>query len=83
MKRLGFIAALFAGVAKAQQWKVCKRDPKIPAVCSTENMPALNNQCPVCGTMAPPYIRFDAPMQPKHQLIGCERCRAAFFQEAV
>ena len=52
----------------------------------------LNNQCPVCGTMAPAYInKFrccpggacypeDPPCQ-QINLIRCTRCSAAFWQD--
>src|SRR3954462_14427462 len=52
MKRKQFFAALLGcvGISKAQQWKECV--PAAPAICSSENKPALNNQCPVCGELA-------------------------------
>jgi len=58
--------------ALAQQWKECVPDnhllpdatststlfqPGYGIVCTEKNKPALNNQCPVCGTMADPYVR--------------------------
>jgi len=67
MTRRGIFAALAAVTgAVAQQWKQCVPDDKeaesmhlgkSAIVCSDKNKPALNNQCPVCGTMAEPYHR--------------------------
>ncbi len=99
MKRFQFLAFLFgwAGVVKAQQWKVCVE--AIPHVCSEKNKPALNNQCPVCGEMAAPFkpkpepycgdslvIGADGHLHdncglPASSLVRCERCNAAFWQD--
>ena len=56
---------------------------------------ALNNQCPVCGTMAKPYraatggmtltgtVRIDPPGDmPRLNLARCLRCSAAFWQDS-
>lgn len=50
------IAGLFgAGAARAQQWK----EPALgcTTIWCSDRKPALNGQCPVCGTMAEPYDR--------------------------
>jgi DNA-directed RNA polymerase subunit RPC12/RpoP len=66
MRRNKFLAMLFglAGVSKAQQWKQCSDKPgttgyltetvrvKCWAQYKKQELP-LNNQCPVCGEMAP------------------------------
>ena len=106
---LGIFGAL--GLAKGQQWKACVPDKRFnfggnAVVCTSENQPALNGQCPVCGTIAPSYkatvqhsIRprlcganeattgtacFDAveEQQPSTKLLRCQRCNAAFWQDA-
>jgi len=42
-----------------------------------------NNQCPVCGTMADPYVRpSGTSLGITFNLIRCKRCNAAFFQDA-
>jgi hypothetical protein len=59
-----------------QVWKQCEPgyDGGIEGYCSN---PALNNQCPVCGTMAP-----QAKWQPEPwKLARCSRCNAAFWQD--
>ena len=61
----------FLGIARAQQWKEVDTDGNnclsldtdgtggnlrsIPCGNIGKRKPALNNQCPVCGAMAPPY----------------------------
>lgn len=61
MKRLQFMAALvgMTGVARAQQWKECvSLETTSPLLtCTGKTKTALNNQCPVCGTLAAPYVR--------------------------
>lgn len=66
MKRLTFIGSLLGltGIAKAQQWKECKPTVALSGNASLRNgklswcsSRALNDQCPVCGTMAEKYHR--------------------------
>ena len=56
MKRSTFLMSVFGflGIARAQQWK---GDGSLEADAPLRLKPgkALNNQCPVCGTMAKPY----------------------------
>ena len=104
MKRSAFLASFLGvlGISQAQQWK--ERLPHgvhcwhygtdgtvVP--CDDSWPPALNNQCPVCGTMAKPYrrmgmsltgtVRIDPPGDmPKHNLARCLRCNAAFWQNS-
>ena len=42
----------------------------------------LPNQCPVCGTMAKKYDRWDIGMMPPHQLVRCAHCNVAFWQDS-
>jgi hypothetical protein len=66
MKRSTFLTMLgFLGISKAQQWNikgttVIDESPGHNVSLADESYivsqrPALNNQCPVCGTMAKPY----------------------------
>jgi len=41
-----------------------------------------NGECPVCGTMAKKYDRWDIGMMPPHELVRCTHCSAAFWQDA-
>lgn len=41
-----------------------------------------NGECPVCGTMAKKYDRWDIGMMPPHELVRCAHCSAAFWQDA-
>ena len=41
-----------------------------------------NGQCPVCGTLAEKYDRWDIGMMPQYQLVRCTHCNAAFWQDA-
>ena len=47
----------------------------------------LNNQCPVCGTMADAYHSEGSPVALRYEahqnLIRCARCNAAFWQDAA
>ncbi len=92
IKRNAFIASILgmAGISKiarAQQWKECA-DPASNTVarlsaCTTK--PFLNNQCPVCGTMATPFsIKQEQPLVTPRwkQLADCARCRNAFWQDS-
>lgn len=73
--------ALFSGmigIAKAQQWSQCKPDEEaskkfaggVGIICSNEFKPALNNQCPTCGTMA----RKWHPALAKKRLLDMDTC---------
>ena len=71
MKRSAFLASLLGvlGIGQAQQWREDEPERTLNcmgwdkegnitrAACghSGTHKPALNNQCPVCGTMAKPY----------------------------
>lgn len=69
-----FWLALFSGmeVARAQEWEltgIVESSPgstSLRAGIAWQKGPALNNQCPVCGTMAEPYV-----MQNAGHLIPC------------
>lgn len=108
MKRSAFIASVFGfiGIGKAQQWKECTTGKPGTTAYITEPRcyppknhpePALNNQCPVCGTMAAPYspgMIFNAvgtcldregketACSKAPRIIRCKRCNAAFWQDA-
>lgn len=41
-----------------------------------------NGECPVCGTMAKPYVRMDIGMEPVQRTVRCAHCSAAFWQDA-
>jgi len=72
MTRNKFFASVFGalGVARAQQWKECTSGTPGTTSYVTPNPdmrcwaqykkaePALNNQCPVCGTMAEPLKKY-------------------------
>ena len=66
--RKKFWLALFSGlgIARAQELQlteVVESKPTstlFPAGMLWQNGPALNNQCPVCGTMAEPYVLQNA-----------------------
>ena len=66
--RKKFWLALFSalGVARAQEPELTEvvESRPIPTLLPTgiawQNGPALNNQCPVCGTMAEPYVMKNA-----------------------
>lgn len=94
MNRKRFFASLLGvlGIAKAQQWNQCVPDEHVVrqsasgsamAVCSDKMKPALNGQCPVCGTMA--NKRTHSPSAPPKEsvelLIRCTRCNAAFWKD--
>ena len=104
MKRLTFLASMISlEVPKAQVPFGASRSCTGPAW--PERKP-VNNQCPVCGTMAeaykrrrgtlmvpcdPPapegsFIACAAPGEPygaKVNLVRCNRCNAAFWQDGV
>ena len=100
MKRSAFLAAIggLFGVARAQRWRECKPYPgSDPQVCTDENKPALNGECPVCGEMAGKYPgpggAYDCGFYAGHppmgsgcpgsvNLVRCKRCNAAFWQDA-
>jgi hypothetical protein len=84
----------FGVAAKAQQWK----EPIVENHLWTgQNKAKLNNQCPVCGTMAPVYkpdrrwCADYAGLTPNTNAPGCDgnqnltrcaHCNAAFWQDA-
>jgi hypothetical protein len=98
MTRKGFFAVLGSlGILKAQQWKECTSGvPGTTAYATNldhcwvkyqKPEPALNGQCPVCGTMADAYKRpMRAPKMipdgPIERVVRCRRCNAAFFQNS-
>lgn len=41
-----------------------------------------NGECPVCGTIAQKYDRWDTAMMPQYELVRCAHCKAAFWQDA-
>ena len=85
----------FLGIARAQQWKEREPDGanclsldtdgtggnlrSIPCGNIGNRKPALNNQCPVCGTMAKPYHDYKTGSM---NLTRCLRCNAAFWQDS-
>lgn len=109
MTRNKFFATILgtAGIVKSQQWKQCTSGipgttayvtPNPDSACWVQykkSEPALNNQCPVCGTMA---VAFHAPRRMDqsalgtdgnpgivvydHRLTRCERCNSAFWQDS-
>ena len=98
MKRRNLFAAMFGiGAASAQQWKECAPSKESRFICSDETKPALNGQCPACGTMAEPFkayipqagISFGnsgdylrAIWYKEPRITRCIRCNAAFWQDA-
>jgi hypothetical protein len=42
----------------------------------------LNNQCPVCGTMAEPYHPLSGTLHSGSVPTRCKRCNCAFWQDA-
>ena len=74
MSRKKFWLALVSGLgivrAQEPEWTGLEESSPIPTSSATgigwQNGPALNNQCPVCGTMAEPYV-----MQNAGHLIAC------------
>ena len=100
MKRFSFLAALFGfgAAAKAQepgslkdfklevsycppQWTVKEREGCVKP---------LNNQCPVCGMMEPPFdtktlvrvmVDYSNPPKTSEILTRCKRCNNAFWQD--
>lgn len=97
MSRWKFLLGLWGGGAAAQmvtpgridnfhvsQWRVMNPWP--------ENEKPVNNECPVCGTMAPKYSKAEtlarflatAPecSEKFRSLARCIRCNAAFWQDA-
>ena len=74
ISRKKFWLALFSGlgVARAQKLELTGVvessliSASLPTEIAWQNGPALNNQCPVCGTMAEPYV-----MQNAGHLIPC------------
>jgi hypothetical protein len=106
MKRSHFLASIFGLVglgAKAQQWRQaaeteCKVSPDHLSIeCNPDwakTKPALNGQCPVCGTMAEAYRPLPAydtvcsgpdgyvPCpHPKERDVRCKRCNVKFAQD--
>ena len=108
----------WAGISRTQQedlalngnhcWAQDASGKRIPSNCGEGAKwlaagKVLNNQCPVCGTMAKPYkvtpqcekshmkpgggntvrVICDAYYPLGVALIRCERCNAAFYQDAV
>jgi rRNA maturation endonuclease Nob1 len=97
VKRFQFFAALLGavGIGKAQQWSAYA-DGCRDIFCK-DRKAALNNQCPVCGTMAERLKFTDSPAMAKEILsvadssgkitqrvwiVRCKRCNAAFWQDA-
>lgn len=95
MTRWKFLLGLWGGGAAAQtvtpgridnfpasHWRVMNPWP--------ENEKPVNNQCPVCGTMAPTAEKYygrtvlgNEEMFHRRQVEGgCARCGAAFWQDA-
>ena len=66
----------FVGLGAAGQ-KFPQEDPRKGKV-------AFNNQCPVCGTMAAPYLetKGSIALGATYNIIRCRRCNVAFFQDA-
>ena len=77
--RTKFWLTLFSGlgIAGAQEVELTRVpeswpiSTSLPSGIAWQNGPALNNQCPVCGTMAEPYV-----MQNAGHVIPCSHPKA-------
>lgn len=93
MKRRSLWAALFGGTAAAQIADV-QIDPKPRLMVQSREIhwfhdgKPLNNQCPVCGTMAEPYrpakLNADgtSALFLLERIARCKLCNSAFWQDA-
>ena len=66
MKRSAFLTSLLGvlGIGQAQQWKETVGTVSEDGSYKVSHGTALNNQCPVCGTMAKPYSGKRAYSEP-------------------